>query len=58
MLFRFFIQHQWKRATRSTIWQKSLALNLLLGFFAFILFAEAMIISILVANKWHEITDG
>ncbi len=57
MLFRFFIQHQWKRATRSTIWQKSLALNLLLGFFAFILFAEAMIISILVANKWHEITE-
>ena len=57
MLFRFFLQHQWKRATRSTIWQKSLALNLLLGFFAFILFAEAMVISILVASKWHEITD-
>jgi len=58
MLLTYFIKHQWKRATRSSIWQKSLALNLLMGFFAFILFAEALIISILVAHKWHEITDA
>jgi hypothetical protein len=58
MLVSYFIKHQWKRATRSSIWQKSLALNLLLGFFALILFAEALIISILVAHKWHEITDA
>lgn len=58
MLIRYFLNHQWKKTVRSSIWQKSLALNIMMGFFAFILFAEALVISIVIANKWHEIAKN
>mgnify|MGYP001026368892 CR=1 FL=1 len=56
MLAFQFINHQMKQARRSTIWQKSLALNMLLIFVAFILLAEAIGLSLLLAFNWHEIT--
>ncbi len=55
MLALQFINHQMKQARRSTIWQKNLALNILIIFVAFILLAEAIGLSLLLAYKWHEI---
>jgi hypothetical protein len=56
MLAFQFINHQMKQARRSSIWQKSLVLNMLLIFVAFILLAEAIGLSLLLAFNWHEIT--
>jgi hypothetical protein len=58
MLIRYFIQHQWRQTTRSTIWQRSLALNIFMAFIFSILFAEVLIASIFIADKWHEIVEG
>ena len=33
MIFKWFLIHQWKEMKRSTIWQKNMAMNLVLGFF-------------------------
>ncbi len=58
MLFLQFINHQWKQATRSTIWQKSLALNLIIGFFAFIILLQALVMAVLLAKNWHNIVES
>ncbi|KAF0129912.1 MAG: hypothetical protein FD155_2156 [Bacteroidetes bacterium] len=55
MLAIQFLSHQWKQAKRSSIWQRNLAVNLIMGFFIFILFAEVVILAIYVSDKWHEI---
>lgn len=57
MLIKYFLEHQWKQATRSAIWQKNLAVNLIMGFFFFILFLELVFISYLLGFKWHEIIE-
>lgn len=58
MLIRYFIQHQWRQTTRSTIWQRSLALNIFMAFIFSILFAELLFASIFIAMQWHEIVEG
>ncbi len=55
MLIQSFISHQWKQAVRSTIWQKSLAMNIFMFFIGFILFAEVMVLSIFIGSEWHDI---
>lgn len=51
----FFLSHQLKKTRRSTIWQKSVVLNIILVLVALLLIAEAVGISLLLAYKWHEI---
>lgn len=58
MIFFTLLLHQWKQARRSPIWQKNLAVNLIMGFFFMIIFLEFVILSIFLADKWHEITDS
>ena len=55
MLISSFLSHQYKKARRSSVWQKNKALNILIIFVAFILLAEAIGLSILLAHSWHEI---
>ncbi len=55
MLATQFLSHQWKQAKRSSIWQRNLAVNLIMGFFIFILLAEVVILAFYLSNKWHEI---
>ncbi|MBS4062702.1 MAG: hypothetical protein KG029_20070 [Bacteroidetes bacterium] len=57
MYIKYFLEHQWKQATRSAIWQKNLAVNLIMGFFFSILFLELVVISYLLGFKWHEIIE-
>lgn len=54
-LILFFLSHQLKKTRRSTIWQKSVVLNIIMVFVALILIAEAIGISLLLAYNWHEI---
>ena len=42
MVIRWFISHQFKQLRRSTFWQKSLAINILLGFFIGLLLLELL----------------
>ncbi len=55
MLFLQFALHQARQAMRSSIWQKSVALNVLIGFFAFIILAQFTFMSVILAKNWHEI---
>lgn len=52
------IAHQWKQARRSSIWQKNLAVNLIMGFFFFILFVELVVLAFFLGHEWHEIVDN
>lgn len=40
------LSHQWKEATRSSVWQKNLAVNLVLGFFMLILLLYVVLLSL------------
>ena len=33
MLFKIFLQHQWKETTRSSVWQRNMIANIFVGFF-------------------------
>lgn len=55
MIFLQLINHQWKQARRSPIWQKNLAVNIIMGFFFFIVLLEFVVLSIFISDKWHEI---
>lgn len=54
MLLTKLISHQWKQQRRSPIWQKNLAVNLIMGFFFFILFLEAVLVSVVLSANWGE----
>ena len=54
MLLTKLIAHQWKQQRRSPIWQKNLAVNIIIGFFFLLLFLEAVAVSVLLALKWGE----
>ncbi len=58
MLLFYFLKHQMQQARRSSIWQKSLALNLIIGFFVFIMLIQFITVSVLLAKNWHEIADS
>lgn len=54
-----FINHQWKQAVRSPIFEKNLATNILIGFFILLMFIEIAVLSIYISSQWHEIIkDG
>ena len=55
MLIKWFINHQWKQAKRSQIFQKNLIVNIFLGFIVLLLFLEFLVGGIVLGNKWHEI---
>ncbi len=54
-MVKWFIRHQFKQSLRSTIWQKNLIVNIILGFFVFILILEVLVGGIYLADKWQEI---
>ncbi|RNI26971.1 DUF5687 family protein [Rufibacter latericius] len=45
-MIRLLLSHQWKEATRSSVWQKNLAVNLVLGFFMVLLLLYVVALSI------------
>lgn len=47
-MFKWFIIHQWKSAQRSSVWQKNLAVNILVGFLMFIMLVYVVLIGVLL----------
>jgi hypothetical protein len=48
MLFRIFLQHQWKETTRSTIWQRNMIANIFVGFFGLLMIAYLAMLGIFI----------
>ncbi len=55
MIYKWFLKHQWKEMKRSSIWQKNLALNILLGFFIFIILLELLMVGLFIDKILEEI---
>ncbi|MDY0077375.1 MAG: DUF5687 family protein [Bacteroidales bacterium] len=55
MLISSFLSHQFKKARRSSIWQKNKALNILIFIVALIVLAEVIGFSLILAHGWHEL---
>ena len=55
MLIKSFIDHQWKQATRSTIFQKNIVVNIFLGLIVLILFLEFLFVGLYLGDKWHTL---
>ena len=54
-MFKWFIIHQWKSAKRSSIWQKNLAINILVGFLMFIMLLYLIMIGIMLDRVLLEV---
>ena len=48
MLFKIFLEQQWKENTRSSIWQRNLATNIFIGFFLLLMMSYLLMLGILI----------
>jgi len=48
MLFKIFLEQQWKENTRSSIWQRNLATNIFIGFFLLLMMGYLLMLGILI----------
>jgi len=55
MVIKWFISHQWKQARRSPFWQKSLVLNIVLGFFIFLILLELLGLGLMLRTILSEV---
>lgn len=57
-MIKWFIQHQWKQSTRSSIWQKNIALNIIIGFFLVIMLLYLLILGVLLDRVLEDVVKG
>ena len=57
-MIKWLILHQWKSGIRSTIRQKNLILNLIIGFFIFIMVAYLLLLGLLINRIMQEVYPG
>ena len=55
MIFKWFINHQWKEMKRSSIWQKNVALNIVIGFFLLLMLLYLLILGLFIDKILEEI---
>jgi hypothetical protein len=55
MIIKWFLSHQWKEMKRASIWQKNLALNIVLGFFILLLLFYLLIIGLFIDKILLEV---
>jgi hypothetical protein len=48
MLFKVFLEQQWKEYTRSSIWQRNLATNIFIGFFMLLMMGYLLMLGIFI----------
>ena len=48
MVFKWFILQQWKEMKRSSIWQKSLVMNIVIGFFLFLMLLYLLMLGLFI----------
>jgi len=54
-MIQWFIQHQWKQEIRSSIWQKNVALNIVIGFFMVIMLLYILALGVLLDRLLEDI---
>jgi len=55
MIFNWFLKHQWKEMKRSTIWQKNIAMNLVLGFFILLMLMYLLMLGLFIDRILEEL---
>lgn len=55
MIFKWFIKHQWLEMTRSSIWQRSLVLNIVIGFLLFLMLVNFLFLGLLIDEILEEL---
>ncbi len=48
MIYKWFLLHQWKEMKRSSIWQKNLAINIVLGFFILLMLMYLLMLGLFI----------
>jgi len=48
MIFKWFLIHQWREMKRSSIWQKNVAINIVLGFFIFLMLLYLLALGVFI----------
>ena len=56
-MFKWFIIHQWKSAKRSSIWQKNLAVNIIIAFFMLIMLLYLVVFGIMLDRILLELVS-
>ncbi|MBA9075970.1 MULTISPECIES: DUF5687 family protein [Rufibacter] len=54
-MIKLLLSHQWKEATRSSVWQKNLAVNLVLGFFMLLMLLYVVLLSLFLDKILEEL---
>lgn len=54
-MISLLLSHQWKEAKRSSVWQKNLAINLVLGFFMLIMLLYVVLLSLFLDKIIEEL---
>lgn len=54
-MIKWFIQHQWKQEIRSSIWQKNIALNIVIGFFMVIMLLYLLMLGLFLDRVLEEV---
>jgi len=47
-MYKWFLSHQWKEMTRSNFWQKSIVINIIIGFFMLIMFSYLVLLGLFI----------
>jgi hypothetical protein len=55
MIIKWFLSHQWKEMKRSSVWQKNLALNIVLGFFILLMLFYLLMIGLFIDKILLEV---
>ena len=57
MVYIWFLSHQWKEMKRSSIWQKNIAMNIVIGFLMLIMLSYLLMIGIFLDKILYEAFD-
>ncbi len=55
MIYTWFLKHQWKEMQRSSIWQKNIALNIVLGFLILIMLLYLLMLGLFIDKVLTEL---
>ncbi|MCD4681868.1 MAG: DUF5687 family protein [Bacteroidales bacterium] len=55
MIYKWFLLHQWKEMKRSSIWQKNLAINIVLGFFILLMLMYLLMFGLFIDKILYKL---
>ncbi|MCK5169946.1 MAG: hypothetical protein KAQ75_08705, partial [Bacteroidales bacterium] len=54
-MHKWFLSHQWKEMTRSNFWQKSIVINIIIGFFMLMMFSYLVLLGLFIDKILKDI---